>query len=171
MLFSYLIPKFIVSATPIIEIPRSILLHILAAFNKETFITGLLELSKRYKSLTKPCPFSPTCTIFFPMSCRTGLAASKLSFDFVPTINVSVPAAAPTVPPDTGASLNEACFSSHILAISFDASMSIVLQSMQTVDFLSVLMNRTSKNGDKFQIRLTTIMIFKIILTTEYHLC
>lgn len=54
-------------------------------------------------------------------------------------LHVRVPAIAPTVPPETGASLKTADFSDTILAICLEASISIVLQSMQTVDFLSDL--------------------------------
>ncbi|MCY1451951.1 hypothetical protein D9M71_688430 [compost metagenome] len=70
------------SATPTMEMPSSMLLAILA---------------------TWPLPAAPQCTMFLPMAERIGRAWSN-TLSGPPTIKVRVPAAAPPVPPDTGAS-------------------------------------------------------------------
>ncbi len=75
-------PKFIASATPTMEMPSSMLLQIFA---------------------TWPVPAPPQCTMFLPMWARVGLMVSN-SAGSAPTMNVRVPASAPPVPPDTGAS-------------------------------------------------------------------
>ncbi|MOA32170.1 hypothetical protein D3C78_1533680 [compost metagenome] len=75
-------PRLIASATPIMEMPSSMLLATLAAW---------------------PLPEPPQSTMFLPMAARIGWARSK-SATSPPTMKVSVPAAAPPVPPETGAS-------------------------------------------------------------------
>ena len=75
-------PSAIASDTPIIEIPSSRLLQIFAIC---------------------PVPVPPHCTTFLPMSSSTGRMRSN-SAASAPTMKVSVPACAPPVPPDTGAS-------------------------------------------------------------------
>ena len=54
---------------------------------------------------TCPIPVAPQWTMFLPMPASTGFTRSK-SASLPPTMKVSVPAAAPPVPPDTGASTN-----------------------------------------------------------------
>src|SRR6202008_3135003 len=79
-------PSFSASAkaspTPIMEMPRIMLLQILAAC---------------------PAPAPPQCTIFLPMFSSTGLAAAN-ALSSPPHMKVSVAALAPPVPPETGAS-------------------------------------------------------------------
>ncbi len=70
------------SATPIIEIPRIMLLQILAAC---------------------PAPASPQCTLLRPIRARTGSARAKASA-LPPAMKVRVAAVAPPTPPETGAS-------------------------------------------------------------------
>src|SRR6187401_3025687 len=70
------------SPTAIIDTPKIMLLQIFAAC---------------------PALASPQCTILPAIGCSTGSASAKASCD-PPAIKVSVPAAAPAVPPDTGAS-------------------------------------------------------------------
>ncbi|MNP23380.1 hypothetical protein D3C76_1160870 [compost metagenome] len=75
-------PSDIASATPIMEMPSSMLFATLA---------------------TWPLPAAPQCTMFLPIAARTGWARSKSACS-PPTMKVRVPAAAPAVPPETGAS-------------------------------------------------------------------
>src|ERR1035438_7993062 len=75
-------PRFMASATPIIEMASNMLLQILA---------------------TWPVPASPQCTMFLPMWARMGRIRSNRAGS-APTMKVSVPPSAPPVPPETGAS-------------------------------------------------------------------
>ena len=75
-------PSAMASATPTMEMPSSMLLAILA---------------------TWPLPALPQCTTFLPMAERIGRAWSNTLTE-PPTMKVRVPAAAPPVPPETGAS-------------------------------------------------------------------
>ena len=75
-------PRLMASATPTMETASSRLLQILA---------------------TWPMPVAPQCTMFWPMPCSTGCSCANSS-GVAPTMKVSVPAAAPPVPPETGAS-------------------------------------------------------------------
>jgi hypothetical protein len=70
------------SAAPIIEMPSSRLLQILAAC---------------------PVPESPQCTMFLPMWARIGPIRSN-NASAAPTMKVKLPLSAPPVPPETGAS-------------------------------------------------------------------
>ena len=78
----FLTPSASASAVPLIRMPSSMLLQILA---------------------TCPAPLSPAWKMFLPMASSTGLALSKPASG-PPTINVRVPALAPPTPPETGAS-------------------------------------------------------------------
>ncbi|MCY1549486.1 hypothetical protein D9M68_856540 [compost metagenome] len=96
------------SETPIMEMPSSMLLATLA---------------------TWPLPASPQCTMFLPMAARIGWARSKSASE-PPTIKVRVPAAAPPVPPETGASSMGLPCSAAALATSRALSGSMVEQSI-----------------------------------------
>ena len=50
-----------------------------------------------------PAPGPPACTMFFPIACSTGSPRANAA-SLPPTMKVSVAAAAPPTPPDTGAS-------------------------------------------------------------------
>ncbi|MNT49578.1 hypothetical protein D3C72_1864410 [compost metagenome] len=76
------VPRAMASATPIMEMPSSMLFATLA---------------------TWPLPVAPQWTMLRPMPLSTGWARSK-SAASPPTMKVRVPAAAPPVPPETGAS-------------------------------------------------------------------
>src|SRR5579864_243118 len=106
-------PSDIASATPAIVMPSTRLLQIFA---------------------TCPVPVSPQRTMFFPIADSTGLTCSNAA-TLPPTMNVNVPAAAPPVPPETGASTNGLpCFvasSAHALTVAG----SIVLESMIVTPF------------------------------------
>jgi hypothetical protein len=54
---------------------------------------------------TCPIPEAPQWTMFFPMYCKTSSFARWKAFSVPPHMNVKVPAAAPPVPPETGASI------------------------------------------------------------------
>ncbi len=103
------------SATPIIEIPSSILLATLA---------------------TWPLPLSPQCTMFLPMALRIGCTKSNSAW-LPPTIKVRVPAAAPVVPPETGASIIEWPAACAALATSRALWGSMVEQSIRCVALAS----------------------------------
>eukprot|EP01022_Parablepharisma_sp_SALTPOND_P009847 TRINITY_DN14066_c0_g1_i1.p1 TRINITY_DN14066_c0_g1~~TRINITY_DN14066_c0_g1_i1.p1 ORF type:complete len:1308 (-),score=476.92 TRINITY_DN14066_c0_g1_i1:655-4578(-) len=75
-------PRRIASEVPIIRIPSSMLLHTLTVW---------------------PLPLSPAWQMALPIFCRQGWAASKAAV-LPPTMKVRVPAVAPLVPPETGAS-------------------------------------------------------------------
>jgi hypothetical protein len=68
---------------PIIEMPSSMLLQILAAW---------------------PLPLPPAWTMVLPIFSSRAFAAAKAP-SLPPTMKVSVPAVAPPTPPDTGASI------------------------------------------------------------------
>src|SRR5471032_1938010 len=101
-------PSAIASDTPAIVIPSTRLLQIFA---------------------TCPVPVSPQWTTFLPIADNTGLTCSY-ALALPPTMNVSVPAAAPLVPPDTGASTKvlPCCVASSANAFTLTGSM--VLESM-----------------------------------------
>mmetsp|Transcript_14060 Transcript_14060/g.44734 ORF Transcript_14060/g.44734 Transcript_14060/m.44734 type:complete len:214 (+) Transcript_14060:593-1234(+) len=96
------------SDVPAMRIAKSILLHILA---------------------TCPAPTSPAWKMFFPIAFKKPSALSKSNLS-PPTIKVSVPAAAPATPPDTGASIKRCPNSLSLFPILIAALDSIVLQSM-----------------------------------------
>ncbi|MNC55709.1 hypothetical protein D3C75_1052550 [compost metagenome] len=97
------------SETAIIETPSSMLLATLA---------------------TWPLPESPQCTMFLPIAARIGQVRSKSALE-PPTIKVKVPALAPPVPPETGASTIGLPFSNACLATSRAVRGSIVEQSIK----------------------------------------
>ncbi|MDT4872287.1 hypothetical protein FQZ97_1074630 [compost metagenome] len=101
-------PRAMASDTPIMEMPSSMLLATLA---------------------TWPLPAAPQCTMFLPMAARIGWARSKSASE-PPTIKVRVPAAAPPVPPETGASSMGLPCSAAALATSRALSGSMVEQSI-----------------------------------------
>ena len=99
------------SETAIMETPRIMLLQIFAAC---------------------PAPGPPQCTICRPMACRSGCARANASSD-PPTMKVSVPAAAPPVPPETGASMQGIPPASARACASLADPTSIVEQSISSV--------------------------------------
>src|SRR4051794_5861732 len=101
-------PSDMASATPAIVTPSTRLLQIFA---------------------TWPVPVSPQCTMFLPIADNTGLTCSY-ALALPPTMKVSVPAAAPPVPPDTGASTKGLPCSAASSANAFTLAGSIVLESM-----------------------------------------
>ncbi|MNP35926.1 hypothetical protein D3C76_1292790 [compost metagenome] len=101
------LPRAMASDTPIIEMPSSRLLQILAIW---------------------PVPTSPQCTMLRPICSSTGLRLANNSA-LAPTMNVRVPAAAPPVPPETGASPMSTPFAAAALDTSRAVCGSMVLQS------------------------------------------
>ena len=106
-------PSFSASAKPshtaIIEIPRIMLLQIFAAW---------------------PAPTEPAWTMVLPIFSRIGRARAKASAS-PPTMKVSVPAAAPPTPPDTGASTKAKPFSAATFATERAVSTWMVELSMK----------------------------------------
>src|SRR4051812_6556401 len=100
-------PSDMASATPAIVTPSTRLLQIFA---------------------TWPVPVSPQCTMFLPIADSTRFTASY-ALALPPTMKVSVPAAAPPVPPDTGASTNVLPCCPASSANAFTLAGSIVLES------------------------------------------
>ncbi len=72
---------------------------------------------------------SPQRTTFLPMPASTGCSRSN-SAASAPTMKVSVPACAPPVPPDTGASENGLPWRAASAASSRTVAGSIVLESI-----------------------------------------
>ncbi|MDR8763926.1 hypothetical protein FEP90_05652 [Burkholderia multivorans] len=101
-------PSAIASDTPIIEIPSSRLLQSFAIW---------------------PVPVPPQWTTCLPIASSTGRICSN-SAGSAPTMNVSVPACAPPVPPDTGASASRQSRCAAASASVRTVSGSIVLQSI-----------------------------------------
>lgn len=105
MTYLYRIPKFIVSAVPIIPMARSMLLQILAAWN-ETITPDVNEHKGQHsicnlgiiKNVARTCPVPtwPQYTTLAPMQLRSSLAAVNSS-SAPPTMKVSLAElAAPT---------------------------------------------------------------------------
>src|SRR6266850_3813189 len=101
-------PRLMASAVPIMEIPSSRLLQILA---------------------TCPVPEPPQCTMFLPMWARIGRMRSN-NESSAPTMKVKLPLSAPPVPPDTGASAIGLPRSAVAAATSRAVCGSMVLESM-----------------------------------------
>jgi hypothetical protein len=80
---------------------------------------------------TCPAPESPTCTMFLPMQAKAGRAVRKRR-SLPPTMIDSVPATAPTSPPETGASRKSMPLPSRRAAMSRAAAGRIVLMSTAT---------------------------------------
>src|SRR5690606_35448459 len=99
------------SPTAIIEMPRIMLLQILAAC---------------------PAPASPQCTTLPDIGCSAGSASANASAE-PPAMKVSVPATAPAVPPDTGASTDNSPLAAALACAARAASTSTVEQPMNTV--------------------------------------
>ena len=76
-----------------------------------------------------PAPWSPTWVMAWPMASRTGRARSNCSAS-PPTMMLSVPRAAPSLPPLTGASSMWAPFSASFPAMAWVWMGLMVLQSM-----------------------------------------
>ena len=100
-------PRAMASLTPTMLIPSSRLLQILAIC---------------------PVPTSPQCTMLRPICASTGCRVANNS-GLAPTMKVSVPAWAPPVPPDTGASATATPCLAAAAATSRMVCGSMVLQS------------------------------------------
>ena len=95
------------SQVPAIWMPSSMLLHIFTAW---------------------PAPEAPAWKTFFPINWSSGRAVSRSPSE-PPTMKVSVPASAPPVPPETGASSMPMPFARAAAATSRAVPGSMVLQS------------------------------------------
>src|SRR6056297_2964672 len=78
-----------------------------------------------------PFPAGPQCTAFWPMISNSGFAVAKAA-SLPPTMKVSVPAAAPPTPPETGASRKPTPAASASAATSRAEATSTVEQSSST---------------------------------------
>ena len=87
-ILTYFMPRFIVSAVPIMEMPKSMLLQILAAW---------------------PVPTPPQWTTFLPMFPRISLALSKLEA-LPPTIKVNRASRAATTPTISCVCYSSTCY-------------------------------------------------------------
>ncbi len=84
-----------------------------------------------------PAPSSPQWTMRPAIGFRIGSAAAKASSE-PPAMKVSVPAAAPPVPPETGASIDSSpCLLAMACALRADST-SMVEESMNSAPFLAL---------------------------------
>ena len=119
---------------------------------------------------TWPVPSAPQWTTFFPIFSKIGFAVSNALLS-PPTINVSVAASAPTVPPETGASSMTIFFCAAEAATSRAVCGSMVLQSISKVPGFTLASNcpvpaYTSRTwGEEGSIVMTTSAFFTVSAT------
>jgi hypothetical protein len=119
-----LMPRFMASLTPTMEMASKRLLQILA---------------------TCPAPGPPQLTTFLPMCWSSVvLARSKSAASRAPTMNVSVPSRAPLTPPDTGASTSARPVACAALEILCDSDGLTVEESTSSASRLSGLVRESS---------------------------